>query len=272
MFTDQFNPGDTVAMAISYDGSAYHGWQAQRKPQVATVQEELEKALSQVANNPVKVQCAGRTDAGVHASYQVVNFESPVARGEKAWVTGTNTLMPRNIAVQWAKQVPADFNARFSATARRYRYIILNTTARPALLQSGVTWESRQLDHNLMHEAAQHLIGELDFTSYRAVACQSNTAMRNIHFIEVSRRGEMVIIDIQANAFLLHMVRNITGVLLEIGKGNQPSSWAKAVLAAKDRTVAAATAPPQGLYLVGVSYPEHYGLPVYAPGPYFITE
>lgn len=270
-FSSQFKPGDRVALALSYDGSAFKGWQSQRKPQLDTVQETLEKALSQIANAAVKVQCAGRTDAGVHASHQLVHFDSPSDRDEKAWVSGSNTLLPRSIAVQWARPVDQEFNARFSATARRYRYIILNTPARSALINSGVTWYSRPLNTEDMHRAAQALLGELDFTSYRAVACQSSTPMRNLHFVEVSRRGDLVIIDIQANAFLLHMVRNITGVLLEIGAGLKPVDWAEEVLLAKDRTVAAATAPPFGLYLVDVLYPEHYGLPIQQPGPYFLS-
>lgn len=270
IFKARFQPGDRVAMAVSYDGSAYRGWQSQRKPQVTTVQEVLERSLGQIADAPVVVQCAGRTDAGVHASHQVVHFDSPSHRDEKAWVMGGNTSLPRNIAIHWAKPVSASFNARFSATARRYRYVILNTPARSALLPSGVTWESRALDAAIMHKAAQALIGERDFTSYRAVACQSRTPMRNVHFIDVRRCGDLVVIDIQANAFLHHMVRNIAGVLIAIGSGRQPVNWAADVLAARDRTVAAATAPPYGLYLVDVIYPPEFGLPDHVPGPYFL--
>lgn len=270
-FSASFKAGDRVALALSYDGSAYRGWQSQRKPQVATVQEALEQALSQIADAPVTVQCAGRTDAGVHASHQIVHFDSPADRTEKAWVSGGNTNLPRNIAIHWARPVPADFNARFSATARRYRYLILNTPARSALLSGGVTWESRPLDERNMHQAAQALIGELDFTSFRAVACQSRTPMRNVHFIDVSRHGDLVIIDIQANAFLHHMVRNIAGVLMAIGSGVQPVSWCQEVLLAKNRCVAAATAPPFGLYLTAVCYPEKFQLPDNPPGPFFLA-
>jgi tRNA pseudouridine38-40 synthase len=237
---------------------------------VPTVQETLEKALSQIANEPVLVQCAGRTDAGVHASHQIVHFDSPVARNEKAWVSGVNTALPAGVAVRWAKPVEADFNARFSATARRYRYVILNSPARPSLLATGVTWQSRVLDEQAMHRSAQALLGEQDFSSYRAAACQSRTPMRNIHFIEVSRRGELVIIDIQANAFLQHMVRNIAGVLMDVGAGIQAEGWAEQVLLAKDRSVGAATAPPFGLYLVDVIYPKQFNLPANLPGPYFL--
>ena len=269
-FSAEFKQGDRVALALSYDGSAYRGWQSQRKPRMPTVQEALEASLSKVADSPIIVQCAGRTDAGVHASHQIVHFDSPVGRNEKAWVSGGNTNLPRNIAIQWAKPVPGEFSARFSATARRYRYIILNTPARPSLLASGVTWESRPLDHQAMHNAAQCLVGELDFTSYRAVACQSKTPMRNVHFIDVSRRGDLIIIDLQANAFLHHMVRNIAGVLISIGQGTMPESWCRDVLLAKDRTAGGVTAPPFGLYLVDVLYPEEFQLPKVEPGPYFL--
>lgn len=270
-FSSSCGPGDRVAMALSYDGGAFRGWQTQRKPQVDTVQEVVERCLSRIADAPVRVQCAGRTDAGVHASYQVVHFDSPSARDEKAWVMGGNTLLPRGVAIQWAMPVDPGFNARFSATARRYRYLILNTRSRSALLSGGVTWVGSPLDEGRMQEAAQALIGELDFTSYRAAGCQSNTPMRNVHFIEVSRRGDLVIIDIQANAFLHHMVRNIAGVLMEIGSGRRSVPWAGEVLAARDRTVGAATAPPFGLYLVDVLYPAHFSLPPNNPGPFFLA-
>jgi tRNA pseudouridine38-40 synthase len=271
-FSASFNSGDRVALALSYDGTAYHGWQSQRKPQVATVQDALEFALGKVANTPVSVQCAGRTDAGVHASHQIVHFDSPVSRNEKAWVCGGNMYLPNNISIHWAKPVPADFNARYSATARRYRYVILNTPSRPALLANGVTWQNHPLDEHKMHSAAQALIGELDFTSYRAVACQSPTPMRNVHFIEVSRVGDMVIIDLQANAFLQHMVRNIAGVLMAIGTGTKPVEWCREVLLAKDRRQAAATASPNGLYMVDVIYPSDFALPDSKPGPFFLSQ
>jgi tRNA pseudouridine38-40 synthase len=272
-FPASFKPGDRVAMALSYDGSAFRGWQSQRKPHVATVQEALEQSLTEIANTPIKVQCAGRTDACVHASHQIVHFDSPVERNEKAWVSGGNSHLPAGVSIQWAKPVPPTFHARFSATARRYRYLILNTPTRPALLANGVTWQSRSLNEPAMHEAAQALVGELDFSSYRAVACQSNTAMRNVHFVDVSRRGDLVIIDIEANAFLYHMVRNIAGALMSVGTGVKPIKWVKEVLLAKDRTVAAATAQPYGLYLVGVTYPGSFELPMPTsdPGPYFLA-
>ncbi|WP_339670397.1 tRNA pseudouridine(38-40) synthase TruA [Dasania marina] len=267
---ETINPGDKVAVAISYDGSAYHGWQSQLKPQVPTVQEGLEQALSFVANGPIKVHCAGRTDSGVHASHQLVHFESPVARSEKAWVQGGNTRLPAGIAIHWAKPVAEDFHARFSATARRYRYVILNDTVRPALLANGVTFASRPLNAERMHAEAQCLLGELDFTSFRAVACQANSPMRNVHFIRVYRRQQLVIIDIQANAFLYHMVRNIAGALMDVGVGKQPAGWLHEILLAKDRSLSSATASPKGLYLVDVAYPQHFNLPPVAVGPYFV--
>lgn len=266
----KFYPGDRVAMSVSYDGSAFHGWQSQLDPQVPTVQESLELALSYIANTQIKVHCAGRTDSGVHASHQLVHFDAPVARSEKAWVHGGNTRLPAGVAIHWAKPVKGDFHARFSATARRYRYVIHNTAVKPALLSKGVTFESRSLDAELMHEAAQCLIGELDFTSFRAVACQSNTPMRNVHFIKVKRFGELVIIDIQANAFLYHMVRNIAGALMDIGAKKYPVEWLKQVLDLKDRTQSSATASPKGLYLVDVAYPADFDLPKVVPGPFFL--
>ena len=266
----QINPGDRVALALSYDGSAYRGWQSQQKPKVPTVQESLESALSYIANTPITVQCAGRTDSGVHATHQLVSFESPVARSEKAYVAGGNTKLPDSIAIHWAKPVEGDFHARFSATARRYRYIILNNPIKPAILPNGVTHQPWPLDAGLMHEAAQALLGELDFTSFRAVACQSNSPMRNVHFVEVTRHQEMVVIDIQANAFLYHMVRNIAGALMEVGMGRKPVGWIAEVLALRDRTQSAATASPCGLYLVDVEYPSSFGLPDVVVGPYFL--
>jgi tRNA pseudouridine38-40 synthase len=265
-----FKKGDRIALAISYDGSLYRGWQSQRKPNVPTVQEALEQTLSQIADQPITVQCAGRTDAGVHASHQIVHFDTPVDRNAKAWVSGGNTSLPAGISIQWVQRVDSEFHARFSATARRYRYIIYNHKVRPALLNLGVTWIKQALDVELMHQDAQHLLGERDFSSYRAMSCQSPTAMRNIHFIKVYRQGELVVIDIQANAFLHHMVRNIAGVLIAVGSGKEPVGWVKAVLDAKNRCAGGVTAKPFGLYLVDVIYPEHFGLPANSPGPYFL--
>ncbi|MGK0442198.1 MAG: tRNA pseudouridine38-40 synthase [Pseudohongiellaceae bacterium] len=263
--------GDHVAVALSYDGSAYHGWQSQLKPNMPTVQENLEQALGFVANQTIKVHCAGRTDSGVHASHQLVHFQSPVDRGEKAWVQGGNTRLSDGIAIHWAKPVEPTFHARFSATARRYRYVILNNPVKSAILSDGVTLQTRPLDVDIMHAEAQCLLGKLDFTSFRAVACQANTAIRNVHFINVTRSNDLVVIDIQANAFLYHMVRNIAGALMDVGTGKYPTGWLQEILMLKDRTKSSATASPKGLYLIDVIYPEAFGLPEVRPGPFFLT-
>ena len=270
-FTAQFAAGDRVALALEYQGSAFFGWQAQRKLNLPTVQETLDNALSQIASAPITTVCAGRTDTGVHASYQVVHFETPVARTEKAWVFGGNTSLPDGVAIKWARPVPPEFHARFSATARRYRYIIHNHPTRSAHLGTLTTFFPHVLDVELMHSEAQHLLGEQDFSSFRGAGCQSNTAMRNVHQVMVSRCGDFIVVDIQANAFLLHMVRNIVGTLLAVGSGRKPPGWTAQVFAAKDRTLAAATAPPQGLYLVDVHYPSEFALPPSALGPAFLV-
>ena len=256
------------ALGIEYDGKNYFGWQRQEK--VVSVQQELERALSFVANEPIEVFCAGRTDSGVHATGQVVHFETNAIRPEKAWAFGVNANLPADIAVRWAKVVDEEFHARFSATARRYRYIIFNNKLRSAILPQGVTHHHFALDHQLMHQAGQFLLGENDFSSFRAAQCQSNTPWRNVHHLNVTRQGNYVIVDIQANAFVHHMVRNIVGSLLEVGAGNQPVEWIKWLLEQKDRNLAAPTAKPDGLYLVDVIYPEKFGLPKYALGPLFL--
>ena len=258
-----------LALGIEYDGSRYYGWQRQRE--VRSVQEKLEKALSQVANESVSVFCAGRTDAGVHATGQVVHFETQAARKDAAWTLGVNANLPGDIAVRWVTEVPESFHARFSATARRYRYIIYNHRLRPAVLQRGVTHFHMPLDAGRMHRAAQCLLGENDFTSFRAVQCQSRTPWRNVMHIQVERYGAWVVVDIKANAFVHHMVRNIVGSLLEVGCGNQPEAWIAELLAAKDRTLAAATAKAEGLYLVAVDYPDAYAIPRTPLGPLFLA-
>lgn len=270
-FSARFAAGDRVALAVEYDGSSFYGWQSQRKLGIPTVQETLEAALSRIAAASIVTACAGRTDAGVHAANQIVHFDTPVARDEKAWVAGGNTLLPPGVAIRWARPVPADFHARFSATARRYRYVILNRTTRSAHFSQLATSWWQPLDAELMHAEAQCLLGERDFSSFRGAGCQSNTPMRNVHFVEVRRYGDWVVVDIQANAFLLHMVRNIVGTLLAVGGGTRPPGWTAEVFAACDRTRAAPTAPPQGLYLVDVAYPTHYGLPAAPPGPVFLA-
>ncbi|MGX9461557.1 tRNA pseudouridine(38-40) synthase TruA [Shewanella sp. A14] len=259
-----------VALGIEYDGSGFFGWQ--RQAEVDSVQSQLEKALKYVANEPIDVFCAGRTDAGVHGTGQVVHFDTNAQRPMTAWTLGVNANLPDCIAVRWAKEVDDSFHARFSATARRYRYVIYNHQLRPGILRSGVSHYHGDINENLMHQAAQLLLGEHDFTSFRAIHCQSKTPFRNVHQVNVTRQGMYVMIDIQANAFLHHMVRNIVGSLLEIGLGNQPIEWITQLLALKDRNQAAATAKPNGLYLVDVTYPEQYQLPKLSLGPLFMLD
>ncbi|CAA0090981.1 tRNA pseudouridine synthase A [BD1-7 clade bacterium] len=260
----------TVALGIEYDGTSFHGWQIQKKPAVATVQEALEHALTKVAACPVKVLCAGRTDTGVHATDQVVHFHCETPRSEVAWIRGVNTHLPGSVAVKWAVGVDDSFHARFSATARTYRYVIYNSPVRSPVMHKKLTWINQPLDEGVMHRAAQHLLGENDFSSYRGGGCQSNTPFRFMEKIRVVREGDLIIAEITANAFLLHMVRNIMGVLIEIGLGNRPEDWSALVLAEKDRTKAAKTASPDGLYLVKAHYPAEFGLPERSLGPSFL--
>jgi tRNA pseudouridine38-40 synthase len=259
-----------IALVLEYDGSHYHGWQAQAG--LHTVQQAVEDALSKVADCPISVVCAGRTDTGVHATNQVLHFDCDKERSVRAWIHGANSFLPKDICVKWGRELTETFHARYSATARRYRYVIYNGAIRPALMRSNVTWQYRQLDYRLMHQGAQLLLGENDFTSFRSVECQSNTPMRNIHKLQVSRMGDLVIIDITANAFLHHMVRNIAGVLIAIGSGKHPVSWVDEVLKAKDRRLGAETAPAYGLYLVQVTYPQEFSILQNSPGPAFLLE
>ncbi len=254
-----------VALGVEYDGSGFSGWE--RQPGRRTVQKLVEGALSRVANHQVRVSCAGRTDAAVHAWGQVVHMESDAPRDERAWVLGGNANLPAEISITWARPVPDEFHARFCALARHYRYIILNRPVRSSLLQSRVFWEYRRLTVDAMQEGAGYLLGEHDFTSYRSQACQANTPIREIYRLDVYRRGDMVTIDITANAFLHHMVRNIAGVLIAVGMGRRSSVWVREVLVAKDRRKGGVTAPPQGLYLMGVRYPERFKLPGVSPAP-----
>lgn len=257
-----------IALGIEYDGSQYFGWQRQQN--VQSIQQKLEEALSKVANESISIFCAGRTDAGVHATGQVVHFETTAMRAVGAWTMGVNANLPHNIAVKWAHEVDESFHARFSATARRYRYIIYNHPYRHAILNQGITHYYQALNEQKMHDAAQYLLGENDFSSFRAAQCQSLSPYRNIHHVNVTRQHNFIIVDIQANAFVHHMVRNIVGSLMEVGNGNQPQAWIKTLLDAKDRTLAAATAKPEGLYLVNVIYPEQFQIPKSAIGPLFL--
>lgn len=259
-----------IALGIEYDGHRYFGWQ--RQQEVDTIQARVETVLSTIADQPIQVQCAGRTDAGVHATGQVIHFDCDAPRKMAAWTLGANANLPDDIAVRWAFPVSDDFHARFSATGRRYRYIICNRPLRPGILRKGVTHHHIPLDATAMHRAAQWLLGEQDFSSFRAAECQSKTPFRNVTRVSVQRYGDFVIMDIRANAFLHHMVRNIAGSLLKVGEGLQQPEWIGELLALKDRTQAPATAKPHGLYLVAVDYPVRFGLPDAAPGPLFLPE
>lgn len=248
-----------IALVLEYDGAAFSGWQAQAH--ATSVQRCVEDALARVADHPVRVHCAGRTDAGVHACAQVVHFETLADRSPRAWMLGTNAHLPRNVSVWWAAPVPDEFNARFSATRRRYRYVLSNRATRVGLWDGRLAWECRPLDCAAMDAAARFLEGEHDFSSFRAAGCQSRHPVRTLHGIRITRRGDLIAFDLEANAFLQHMVRNIVGTLLEIGRGERPVAWLRDVLAARDRTCAGMTAPPDGLYFTHVAYPAHFGLP-----------
>jgi tRNA pseudouridine38-40 synthase len=225
------------------------------------VQAVVEAALSTVADHPVEVTAAGRTDAGVHAAMQVVHFDTRAVRTERGWVLGATTNLPAQVSALWAREVPEAFHARYSALARTYRYVILNRIPRPALAADRVCWIRDPLDENRMRAAAAHLLGEHDFSSFRAAECQARTPMRNLHKLDVARMGERIVLTVCANAFLHHMVRNIAGVLIAIGCGERPTDWAATVLEARDRTKGGVTAPPGGLYLAGIRYTPSLGLP-----------
>lgn len=260
-----------VALCVEYNGAQFHGFQKQPSG-VDTVQARLESALSQVADEPITLVCAGRTDTGVHGTNQVVHFDTLSVRPLKAWSRGVNALLPNSVSVKWAQQVTPYFHARFSASFRTYRYIIANTPSRPALGYEQMTWVRESIDEGAMWRAAQALVGEHDFTSYRASQCQAHSPVRRIHYLDIARRGDLIVVEIQANAFLHHMVRNIMGVLLAIGVGEQAEEWAAEVLAARDRRKAGVTAKPNGLHLVAIEYPDHFDFPVTLPGPAFFAE
>lgn len=258
------------ALGIEYDGKNYCGWQRQNHS--PSVQECLEIALSKVADEPIQVVCAGRTDTGVNATNQVVHFDTTKTRKDVAWSLGVNTNLPKDIAVKWVKQVDEEFHARFSATARRYRYIIYNARLRPAILSSGITFNHNPLNVEKMHLAAQLLVGEHDFTSFRTVHCQANSPLRTLAHCNVSRQGDYLILDVKGNAFLHHMVRNIAGSLMRIGQGLETVEWLQEVLDAKNRCIAGITAPANGLYFVDVDYPEHFEIPKPPMGPLFLKD
>lgn len=249
-----------IALGIEYCGTPYCGWQYQNT-QNNSIQEYVEKALSKIADRKIKLYCAGRTDARVHALHQVVHFETDVSRQMYSWVIGGNTSLPDTISILWAKQISDDFHARFSAITRKYRYIILNRRSRPAAYCNLVTWVHQPLDETRMQLAAESLLGKHDFTSFQSTACQAKSPIRNVSSVNLYRVNDFIVFEIEANAFLHRMVRNIVGVLIKIGSHEADTSWLVEVLAEKDRIKAAKTAAPDGLYLVAVQYPEIYGIP-----------
>lgn len=260
-----------IALGVEYKGSRYHGFQRQRAG-VLTVQGSLEKALSEVAGGaPVTLSCAGRTDALVHACGQVVHFDTQVDRSMHAWVMGANRNLAPDISVTWARAMPKHFDARFSAMARRYRYVIYSDQIRPAHLAEEVTWNYHPLDIGLMRTAAACLVGTHDFSAFRARQCQAKSPIKTVHHLHLIEHGRFIVLDIRANAFLHHMVRNIAGVLMTIGAGERPIEWAKEVLDTGIRRAGGVTAHPCGLYLVQVDYPGEFQLPERYIGPHFLT-
>jgi len=252
-----------IALGITYDGAPFAGWQSQ--PAGNTVQDRLEAAVGAIAGGPVRLTAAGRTDAGVHATGQVAHFDADAPRPESAWVRGTNAGLPAAIAVQWSTEVDGEFHARYAATSRTYRYILYNHPVRPSVLAGKVGWFHLPLDAERMHDAAQALVGEHDFSAFRSAECQAKTPVRQLLRATVARRGDYVLVELAANAFLHHMVRNVLGCLVHVGKGAAPPAWVAEVLAGRDRSRAAATFGPEGLYLAGVTYPERWKLPAFPP-------
>lgn len=248
-----------IAIGLEYDGTAYNGWQRQRTG--TGVQALVEDALSSVANETIEVTCAGRTDTGVHATAQVAHFETTSERTSRGWLLGANSVLPDDISVTWAHPVDDSFHARFSATSRSYHYLILNRLERSALYRHRAWWVYDELDADRMHRAAQALLGEHDFSAYRAAGCQASTPTRTISSISVSRDKDWLNLEVTANAFLQHMVRNITGTLVAIGRGDESEEWAHEALESRDRKQAGIAAPPHGLTLVGVTYPQEFELP-----------
>ena len=242
-----------IALGVEYMGTNFHGWQLQ-KSGIRTVQEVVEKALSKIADHPIRVFCSGRTDAGVHAIEQVIHFETQSDREDDAWIFGGNVNLPHDVNFTWAKRVDDDFHARFNAVARRYNYKIHNSRIRSAIIGHHSLWEPRGLNIDDMNQAAQYLLGKHDFSAFRGSMCQAKSPIKTIEFINITKNNDDVLLDIKANAFLHHMVRNIVGTLLKIGRGEKPVEWMEAVLASKQRKEAGATAQPQGLYFIKAFY------------------
>jgi tRNA pseudouridine38-40 synthase len=256
-----------IALGIEYQGGGFCGWQTQ--PSGCGVQDALERALSEIAGEKIATTCAGRTDAGVHALAQVVHFDCSVTRPDAAWVRGANTLMPTGAAVTWMRTVSVDFNARYSALERCYRYVLFNHPVRPAVNHGRVGWYHTPLDIVRMREAAAHLVGEHDFSSFRSSECQARSPVRDLRRLEIRVSGKFIVVDFAANAFLHHMVRNIVGCLVYVGKGAHEPAWAAQLLAGRDRTRAAPTFDGAGLYLAHVGYDAAWGLPELARQAWF---
>ena len=248
-----------IALGVEYDGAGFHGWQSQ--PDGNTVQDTLERALAEVAGAPLRVVCAGRTDAGVHALCQVVHFDTQAARPDSAWVRGTNAHLPDQVAVRWAQPVGAEFHARFSARSRSYRYLLHNHSVRPALNHGRMGWYHHGLNVDEMRRACLHVLGEHDFSAFRAAECQAKSPIKTLSQAAISRSGDMVVFEFRANAFLHHMVRNLVGALVAVGRGKHPPVWLAEVLAGRDRGRAAPTFSPAGLYFAGAEYESRWCLP-----------
>lgn len=260
------------ALAIEYRGDHYHGWQRLTGRSEPTVQAALEQALGFVAAEPITVVCAGRTDAGVHATSQIVHFDTAVERPDKAWVLGGNSRLPDDIRIKWAQPVSAQFHARFSARARTYRYLIANTPAQPAIASRQCLWVRRPLDVAAMQQAAAYCLGEHDFSSVRGASCQAKSPVRTMHSLTITPVQEWLVVELCANAFLHHMVRNLMGLLLPVGLGNRKPEWVRDVLALRDRKVAGKTEAPGALYLVKVDYDKDYGFPAMTKGPFMLPD
>ena len=261
-----------IALGLEYDGAPFSGWQIQSSSELETLQGKVEEALSKVANQPIKTFCAGRTDAGVHATNQVIHFDASINRGAKAWTIGVNSLLPPSIRVRWAQDVDESFHARFSAISRRYQYLIYSQKIKSPLLWQKAVQIPEELDVSLMNQAALALIGEHNFSAFRAAGCQSRSSQRNVMAANWYKKGPFIIFDVQANAFLLHMVRNFVGAFLDVGRGRKGVEWIAELLDGEDRSLASATAPPDGLFLVGVDYPAAHHIPENLSLPLFLIE
>ncbi|WP_297926238.1 tRNA pseudouridine(38-40) synthase TruA [uncultured Agitococcus sp.] len=259
------------ALGIDYEGTHYRGWQTQQEG-VPSIQSTIEDVLSRIADHPVIIHAAGRTDAGVHASGMVAHFDTHAIRGHKSWLLGSNTWLPKDIALRWIHPVSEDFHARFKAVARRYRYIIFNSGQRSSQLAGKVTWHYHPLNFERMKIAASYLVGQHNFNSFRAVGCQSRNPNRHVHFLNLTKRGSLIILDIQADGFLHHMVRNIAGVLMAIGEGKAEPEWVQELLRVQDRTQGGVTASGSGLYFVDALYPPEFELPKEPLGPLWLVD